>query len=200
MNLSDICIIFAHSDKRIIKSYEKHFSGVSNVQVIKCPLFQITTADCIICPGNSFGFIQSGLDKSISTIINGIDNKIKNVIDEIHYGEQPIGVTFILPTQSDNYPFIGYTPIIRNNKKDNEKDNLMNHYFAFRSILTSVLNHNKFSDKKIKTILCPPFNFNNDYNDNIDESVRLIRVAFGLIDIGLNCSKENSEIIDKLLF
>ena len=194
MNLANLGIIFAHKDKKVIKEFKKQFATVMNVEIVRCPLLQIPTADCLVCPGNSYGMMEASESKSITILLKEIKNHIKNVIDNAYYGEQPVGTSIIINTNNKHYKMMAYVPISRYNP---DISNTINPYIAFRSLLSTVLNHNKVSDNKIHTILCPPFGL--EHGISPEESSRQMRLAYGFVDIGLGCSEDNARMIDGLL-
>ena len=194
MNLTNIGIVFADKNKKVVRAMEKQFSDIMNVQVMRCPLLQISKADCIVCPGNSFGIINDGIEKSITTLIKDSKERIRNVINGIYYGEQPVGTSIIINTFDKNYTHLAYIPIKRHT---NDKIATNTPYIIFRSLLTSILNHNKMSDNKIYTILCPVFGVTDETSAR--EVARQLRIAYGLMNIGVPCSIENAKMINGLL-
>lgn len=195
MNLSNIGIIFVDKDKKVISALKKHFKDLFNVQIVKCNISQISEADCIVCPGNSYGIMNEGSDRIINTILDKIDKRVQNVIYSIYYGEQPRGSCILLETYNNKYKYLAHTPVTRmpNSVCDNNSV-----YYGFRALLTTILNHNKVSDNKIRTILCTCFGTGSG-EMKPDDAARQMRLAYGLVDISLNCSVDNANIIDKLL-
>ncbi len=194
MNLANIGIIFAHKNKKVVKHLRKQFAGVMNVEVVRCPLLQIPKADCIVCPGNSYGMIEDAESRSITILLKNTKEKINYLINNIHYGEQPVGTASIIGTGNPNYPILAYVPISRFNPNI---ENTINPYLAFRGLLTSIVNHNKMSENKIRTILCSPFGLERGIKS--DESARQMRLAYGFVDMGLSCGEESAKMIDNLL-
>ena len=194
MNLANIGIIIAHKDKQTIKQFEKQFAGVLNVEIVRCPLLQISSADCVVCSGNSYGMLDGTDAKSIGILIKGLSEQVKYVIDNAYYGEQPVGTTIVLNSTDPHYKTIAYVPIWRFKQ---ELGNTINPYLAFRGLLTAVLNHNKVSETKIHTILCPPLGV--DQGISGEECAKQMRLAYGFVDIGLGCSQDNAKMIDSLL-
>ena len=99
-----------------------------------------------------------------------------------------------MDTNDSHYIHLAYTPIFR---YKNNIDGTINPYLAFRGLLTNILNHNKVSDKKIHTILCPVLGVSSGMHPN--EAVRQMRVAYGLINIGIPCSPDNANMVESLL-
>ena len=94
MNLANIELIIAHKNKKIVKHFEKTFYGLINVDIIRCPLLQISKADCVVCLGDSYGKVDEK-SNSIVLIIKNLQEKINYVINNIYYGEQPVGTAII---------------------------------------------------------------------------------------------------------
>ena len=195
MNLANLVIIFADKDKNITKSIKKYFGDLFNVQIFIGNIVQVPNADCVVCPGNSYGFMDDGVEKTIKYIFDGIDERIKNIINNIYYGEQPVGTSSIIETHHHKYKYIAHVPTCR---LPSDISSTHNAYTAFRALLTSVLNHNKISDNKINIILCTGFCTGVGQMDP-EEAARQMRIAYNLVDLGLPANKENAKLIDDLL-
>ena len=193
MNLSNIIIIFVENDKEMFGALQRNFGDLFNVKIFRGNFVQISKSDCLVCPSNSYGLLENGIQKTIKILFEGISDKITKIINNIYYGEQPIGTSFLVNTQNNNYKFIAHVPIIRYNENIKNSNNL---YCAFRALLTCILNHNKVNDNKINSILISSFRHE---NVNPDETARQMRIAYNLIDLGFGCSKENAKFIDDIL-
>lgn len=203
MNLYGVKIIIAEKKPEIANALKKHFSDSPSVEIVRCNISQISSADCIVAPGNSYGLMDmenddSGnhsVNKTINLLLNDISKRVQNVIENIYYGEQPVGTSFLIETQNQRYKYLAYTPTMQIPSDVNETRNA---YYAFRALLTTVLNHNKVNDNKITSILCSSFCTGIGKMDP-DVAARQMRLAYGLIDINLNCSWDNANMIDSFL-
>lgn len=70
--------------------------------------------DCIVCPGNSFGMLDGrGIDTALASFIDGLQGAIRERIKMLYYGEQPVGTSLLVNTDSSQIPLVAYTPIMR---------------------------------------------------------------------------------------
>lgn len=195
MNLSNLLFIFIDKQKNVVKQINSHFGDLLNVQIYQGEIIQIPKADCVVCPGNSYGLLEESIEKSITYMFEGINQRIQNVIDNLYYGEQPVGTCFLLETHDPCYGYLAHVPTCRMPKDVSKTHNA---YIAFRALLTYILNHNKISDQKIYTIVCTPF-CTGIGNMDPEEALRQMRLAYNVIDMGMPCSKDNAIMIDETL-
>src|SRR3972149_7995385 len=155
MNLSNLTLYFVDEDKNFVSYYKKFFGDLYNAKFGQGNLIQVPQSDSLICFGDSYGNIDHKINRTILLTFNNTEEKICNVINNIYYGEQPVGTTSIINTENPKYKFILYTPIFRSYDDKNcyDFENNKNPYIVFRAILTAILNHNKISDTKIKSVI-----------------------------------------------
>ena len=194
--LFGIELIFVVKTLTAQKIFRSFFQNLVNIDFIRGDFSQ-EPADCIICPGDSYGLMETNISYRVDQMLNS-GSYIRNVIENMYYGEQPVGTCVLVPTGNDRYKFVAHVPLYRVSKDISETHNI---YIAFRAALTAVLNHNKVCDiektpdKKIKTVLCTPLSTDLD----IKEVARQMSIAYRLTDISMKCSKENSQCISKFL-
>jgi len=205
MSLFGINIIIIDNKKEHIPVLTKHFNDVSQqVNIIKNDIYALSEPESsdthsnklMVIPSNSYGILDKGILSSLNTMFDNIQKQIQYSIENVYYGEQPIGTCLLLNTSHMKYKYIAHLPITRypNAKiQPNEK----NIYYAFRSLLTTVLNHNRNNVEKITKIFCLSFCIED--NINIEKMAKEMRLAYGFIDIGMRCSRENAKIINDLL-
>lgn len=200
-NLSNVSqmikFTFVGKNTETINALKKHFGDLLNIDIIKCDISQIPFADCIVSPGNSYGLMDGGVDRTINYMLDGISDRVQNVIENVYYGEQPVGSCLLLKTYNQKYKYLAHCPTIRIPETTN---NNLNPYIAFRSLLATIFNHNRVADEndKIKTVLCTAFCTGAGGMDN-NEAARLMRVAYTLTDLKLSCSWKNAKMIDSYL-
>ena len=195
MSLYDIKIIFVDKNRDTADTVKEPFKDLLNVEVIRCDIAQIPYADCMVSPGNSYGLMDGGVDKTINLMLDDIQVRVKDVINSVYYGEQPVGTCFFLETDNQKYQYLAHVPTMM---KPKDISKTLNAYLAFRALLAGILNHNKVNDKKITSILLTPFCTGAGEMD-AEESARQMRLAYGFIDIGIDCSWENANMIDSIL-
>ncbi len=112
---------------------------------------------------------------------------------------------------ANNYKYMAHLPISREPPKEQDSsiivkpsgqssdiDKKNNVYYAFRALLTSVLNYNKVNKNKINTISCPILY--TDYNNkDPDISANQMRLAYSMVDINPDCSLKTANKITELL-
>lgn len=69
--------------------------------------------ECVVSPANSFGLMDGGYDLVLTQWYgNQLQERVQKYIIENFYGEQPVGTSFIIPTNKDNQYLI-HTPTMR---------------------------------------------------------------------------------------
>ena len=193
MKLFGIKIIFVAKNQSMVNILKEYFGDEINVSIARCDISQIK-ADCIVCPSDSYGLMENSTSQKINKIIK-INNIVKYAIETTYFGEQPVGTCLILNTNNEKYKYVAHLPIMRVSSDIRKTYNV---YIAFRALLTAILRHNICTNNKIETILCTPFGIE-DGNVDPEESIRQMRVAYSLMDIDMNCTKENSILITEFL-
>jgi len=159
--LSNISITFVSLNRDIVQEVNNVFTGYDNINVIRCNIAQCDAHDCVVSPANSFGNMDGGIDRTLSYMLNTIDNpdyigmKVRKVIRERYYGEQPVGTCIIVPTVSNKWRYLAHAPTMRVPRDCN---GTLNPYYAFKAVLGEVLNFNKDNPQNpIRSILTTTF-------------------------------------------
>jgi O-acetyl-ADP-ribose deacetylase (regulator of RNase III) len=195
MSLTNIKFYIVDKQRDVINAFCEHFQDLSNVEIIRGDIESVKNVDCIVAGNNSYALMNSGVDKKINLLLNNIQPKIKNIIESSYFGELLVGNCILVKTNISTYKYLAYCPNMRLQKNVNITHNA---YIAFRSLLTNILNHNKFNDDKITSVLLTGFCTGSGKMDP-NKSGKQMRLAYGFINININCSIENAKIIDKLL-
>lgn len=196
MNLSNIKFYIVDKNKDIVEILKYHFSDVSNVEILRGDIVDtVKVADCIVAGNNSYGLMDSGADKKINYILNNIQTVVKAHIESFFYGELSVGKSIILKTDSKYYKYLAYCPNMRIKKNVSNTENA---YVAFRALLQSIIEHNKTNDDKILSVVCTGFCTGSGKMDP-NKAGKHMRLAYGFMNIKINCSHENATLIDKLL-
>lgn len=198
MSINNLILFFVDINKETVKAFEELFKDLYNVKIVRGNIVQIPQADCIVCPGNSYGFMDEGVEKTTDIIFNGISYRVQNVINNIYYGEQPVGTCILLETYHPQYKYLAHLPTCRTSSDISKTSKTNNAYTAFRALLTTILNHNKISDNKIYSIICTGLCTGVGKMES-KEAVRQMRIAYNTIDIGMMCTKDNADLITNLL-
>jgi O-acetyl-ADP-ribose deacetylase (regulator of RNase III) len=115
-------------------------------------IFDIT-ADAIVSPANSFGFMDGGIDLLYSERFGwDIQKKLQKILISDFYGELPVGQALIIEINREDYRFLISAPTMR---VPNNVSNTVNAYLAFRAALIAVIEYNKCHEHPIKSLVCP---------------------------------------------
>jgi O-acetyl-ADP-ribose deacetylase (regulator of RNase III) len=106
------------------------------------------TADAILSPANSFGFMDGGIDLLYSNFFGWeLQDRLRKSIREEHAGEVPIGCAVVVPTDHDRIPLLVSAPTMR---VPGDISDTVNVYLAFRAALLAVR-----SSTRTKSLLSP---------------------------------------------
>lgn len=110
-------------------------------------------ADAIVSPANSFGYMDGGLDAKYSQFFGWqLEQKLRAVLEEHHYGELPVGQAVIVETEHADIPYMISAPTMRVPMRIS---NTPNAFLAFKAVLQAVQLFNRTAPNKITSILCP---------------------------------------------
>ena len=138
--------------KEVTSAWELAFAGLSQVKVT-CGDILDHTADAIVSPANSFGYMDAGVDAALSGYFGArVEDSLRALISEQHYGELPVGQAVIVPTGDAKIPFLVSAPTMR---VPGDISETVNVYLAFRATLIAVLAHNREGGNPIRTTLVP---------------------------------------------
>lgn len=111
------------------------------------------TADAIVSPANSFGYMDGGIDLVYLKFFGWeLETRLRDLLQDRHYGELPVGQAVILSTGRAAIPWLVSAPTMRVPKSISRTTNV---YLAFRAALISVLEHNAAGAKPIELLLVP---------------------------------------------
>lgn len=186
--LENINIHFISLSTNLPKHCANIFSNYPNITYSVGQIQKCNPHDCIVSPANSFGQMDGGIDAVLSYMLQKnydteyIGRKVRKVIAEEYYGHQPIGTCILLETDNEKYPFLAHAPTMTT--PENVVGTL-NAYYAFKAVLCSVVNHNKKSKHKIKSILTTTF-CTGCGEMRLDTSLKQMRYAYDVVNNGIN--------------
>lgn len=100
------------------------------------------TADALLSPANSFGFMRGGVDAAYTARFGpGLEKRVRARVAAAFDGELPVGEAIIvpLPPGSDPYSYMVSAPTMR---VPEPIDRTANVFLAFRAALRAVRRHN----------------------------------------------------------
>lgn len=191
--LNKITFYFTDLNKDVINVYSKVFEDLPNF-IFKRANITSQKGDVIVSPANSYGQMDGGVDRAINYSLDYISEDVQKLINELYYGEQPVGTCLLIPTFKTNYHYLAHTPTMR---IPQDVNNTLNAYYAFRSLLIEILNHNKKCND-IKSIVITSFCCGAGKMDKL-KSAKQMRLAYDLVNKNLECSWMNSNTVEQLL-
>lgn len=133
-------------------AWQKSFQDVPNVIVVDGDILK-QSADALVSPANSFGYMDGGLDLKISETLGWhIEGQVCEALLKNHYGELPVGQAIIVPTHHAQFSYLISAPTMR---VPMDVSNTVNAYLAFKAVLQAVEHFNKKNPYAIKSIACP---------------------------------------------
>lgn len=146
MNQQINIILVHYNSPGLGENWKLFFENEENVRIVEGDIFDVKV-DAIVSPGNSFGFMDGGLDLLISKKKGwGIQTELKKKINSSDLGELLIGQAISI--ESDNGIVI-CAPTMRVPSSDGIPNSL-NAYLAMKAILIEGI-----KNKKINSIAIP---------------------------------------------
>lgn len=148
----ELRIVLGDKNPELIDAWAQHFKGVESVEVrggnilfVKC--------DALVSPANSFGFMDGGIDWSISEMMQWkIQPIVQEAIRSKHAGELLVGAAEIVETGSTQFPYLVCAPTMRVPQNVAES---LNAYLAMRAILLAISRFNTAHGAPIKSVAIP---------------------------------------------
>lgn len=103
-----------HPKAEMCDAFRVRFEGLPRVTVLQSRFEDLPPHDCFVTAANAFGIMNAGIDAAVIRF-HGEDlmRRVQFRILDEYLGEQPIGSSFIEPTENPNYPFIAHSPTMR---------------------------------------------------------------------------------------
>lgn len=132
-------------EEKLTQAWSKAFECVENVEVKHQSIFDCH-ADALISPANSFGFMNGGIDFSISKNLGWhIEKRLQEKIRQEFFGELLIGQATIVETDHKNFPYLISAPTMRTPMTIFRTPNV---YLAMKAILILV-KYGKFENGEL---------------------------------------------------
>ncbi len=119
---------------------------------VSCGDILSVSADAIVSPANSFGFMDGGIDRVYCAFFGwSLSARLQEHLWEHHGGELPVGCAVIIPTGHATTRWLISAPTMR---VSGDVAQTVNAYLAFRAVLRAV---DAFNDDnaRIRSVLCP---------------------------------------------
>jgi O-acetyl-ADP-ribose deacetylase (regulator of RNase III) len=145
-------LILGDKNPEMIAAWTACFSDQPNVTVRGGNIL-MTTADALVSPANSFGFMDGGLDWSISELFEWrIQAIVQKAIQTKHHGELVVGAAEIVETGHERFRYLVCAPTMRTPQN---VSSTMNAYLAMRAILLAIARHNAETKDPINSVSIP---------------------------------------------
>lgn len=140
-------------DADVVRAWEKYFKGIDNVRISHGDIFEIS-ADAIVSPANSFGYMDGGIDLVYLRRFGWeLQTRLQTHIKDEHDGELPVGQATIVETFDATIPYLVSAPTMR---IPMNVANTTNAYLAFRAAIRAIKLHNREAQgPSIRTVVCP---------------------------------------------
>jgi O-acetyl-ADP-ribose deacetylase (regulator of RNase III) len=136
----------------VVAAWQNAFADVPEVTISCGDIFD-HTADAIVSPANSFGYMDGGIDLAYSKYFGShLGASLRALLVERHYGELPVGQAVLLATGHKSIPFLVSAPTMR---VPSSIGRTVNVYLAFRAALIAVATYNEQAETPIRSLLVP---------------------------------------------
>lgn len=163
--VTDIALHLRDIGQPMVDAWEAAFGDLDSVTVSCGDIFSTSegvveqadpvdvTADAIISPANSFGFMDGGIDAVYTYVLGAqLQDTLQSAIETDLGSELHVGQAAIVPTGHSTIPWCISAPTMR---VPGDVATTVNAYLAFRAALIAVLDHNNTGKPPITSILCP---------------------------------------------
>ena len=128
----------------VVDAWKNQFSRYPDVEVREVSILDVQ-ADALVNPGNSFGFMDGGLDLKIAERFGGFqfEDTVRTALRERFNGEMLVGQAAVFPTGSAP-PYMVYAPTMRTPQTIQDTVNV---YLAARAAFQAVQAFNAAAGK-----------------------------------------------------
>lgn len=149
-------ILLRDINPALVEAWHDEFHHVADVSVSRGSIFDVS-ADAIVSPANSFGFMDGGIDLAYSEHFGwAVEDRLRARLREDFDGELPVGCAVVVETGDAAIPWLVSAPTMR---VPMDVSRTANAFLAFRAALRAVRAHNAPSNlrggRPIQSILCP---------------------------------------------
>jgi O-acetyl-ADP-ribose deacetylase (regulator of RNase III) len=136
----------------IVAAWREAFADASDVEVSQGDIFDLT-ADAVVSPANSFGFMDGGIDLVYTRRFGrSLQERLQELLRAEYDGELPVGQAVIVPTGDPDVPLLISAPTMR---VPMDVSDTVNAYLALRAAIRAAREYNRTAAKPIASILCP---------------------------------------------
>lgn len=136
----------------VVAAWQRYFADIPHVHPDRGDIFDVS-ADAVISPANSFGFMDGGIDLVYSRRFGWqVQERLQKLLAEKHEGELPVGMAVLIETDDPDLPYCISAPTMR---APCDVSDTLNAYLAFRASLRLIRDVNQEKPGTIGRVLCP---------------------------------------------
>lgn len=106
-------IFLADTNDEVYDAWQEECRGLPGVDFHYGSIFQLK-CDAIVSPANSFGYMDGGLDRTISNTFGWhVQERLQEIIRNKHHGELLVGQAEIVPTDHPKTKYVISAPTMR---------------------------------------------------------------------------------------
>ena len=120
----------------LVDAWRRCFTGVPDVEIIHGDICTVE-CDAVVSPANSFGFMDGGVDHSLSLRFGGsVQERLQQLIRRLPVRELLVGQALLVPTGDLRIPWLIASPTMR---LPASIEGTLNAYLAMKAILSIAL-------------------------------------------------------------
>jgi O-acetyl-ADP-ribose deacetylase (regulator of RNase III) len=137
----------------VVAAWRTAFADISGVDIAAGSILE-ASADAIISPANSFGYMDGGVDLAYCRFFGfELQDRLQAHLHEHHFGELPVGSAVVIETRNPKIPYLISAPTMRVPSSVRRSINV---YLAFRAALISAVKHNEVAvGSSIQSLAAP---------------------------------------------
>jgi O-acetyl-ADP-ribose deacetylase (regulator of RNase III) len=141
MNQKNLEIRFVDRNVDVIQAYASLFSKESNVKMRVGDILK-EESGALVSPANCYGNMDGGIDKKYNEYFSKMDleSEIMGYINDFHGGKLEIGNAQIIPTNSEKFKYVIFSPTVQKPGELAKPENIQKAMFA---IINEVTIYNK---------------------------------------------------------
>jgi O-acetyl-ADP-ribose deacetylase (regulator of RNase III) len=151
--MTEVAYHLRDRNPQMVAAWCKFFAEAApEVQISEGNIFG-ATADAIVSPANSFGYMDGGIDLAyVERFGWELQDRLQAKLREEHDGELPVGCAIVVSTGAADIPFMISAPTMR---IPSDVSDSVNAYLAYRAAIRAVRAHNQSAEIPITSVLCP---------------------------------------------
>lgn len=105
-------LLLCAADAALARAWRAVARGRTGVQARQASVLEVT-ADAVISPGNSFGWLRRGVDLLYARAWPAVEQRVRSAVLALHGGELPVGEAVVVPTGVARPAWLVSAPVTR---------------------------------------------------------------------------------------